>query len=478
MKTLKYTTLLIALSVLVGSCAEDFLDLTPPSNANEEEFYRNEAEIQTAMVSAYSTLHTIYGSLNVMYFVGALSSDDAYTTDQGTGAYEQFQNVQVRANNTEVLNAWQQFYTAITRINKVIETTEQLDSQNKNEYAAEMKFLRALYYFNMTQIWGSVPLVTETMSIDEAYAKGRATTDQLYAQIIEDLQFCIQHLDQKTDVRAVGVPAQGAAYALLGKVYLTMGDKAKAASSLMNIYGAYQLTPDYADLWDLNQKNGVESIFEIQYLGGAENAPSTYWALYSPNNNLGAITLQGGGHNQVTEDLWNAYEEGDPRRDISIQDGWMTNAGVFDPTRFPIKWVDHTKSYVGKREASDNNFIVLRYADVLLMLAEATGEAKYLNEVRARAGLQLYGTAAYPSDRYPTFDLAVEHERHVELAMEFHRFFDLKRTGRALEVLKASDKNKNGLLDNLTENNLVWPIPETVIDQNPDFWTPQQNPGY
>ena len=474
MKSLKYILLTAAASVLLSSCGNDFLDLTPHSNANEEDFYRTEEEIQTAMVAAYSTLHTIYGSLNVMYFFGALTSDDAYTTDEGAGNYKPFENSQVQANNGEVHAAWNQFYEAITRMNKILEKLDKSDIAGKEVYQAEMKFLRALYYFNMVQIWGGVPLVTKTMSISEAYQMGRASVESIYGMIMQDLEFCIHHLPVKGQVRAVGVPSKGAAYALLGKVYLTKGDKEKAAQTLLNIYNKeYELADTYEDLWDMDKKNGKESIFEIQYLGGVENPYSTYWALYTPANNLGMITLQGGGHNQVSDDLWNAYEPGDPRRDISIQDGWTTSAGEFDPTRFPLKWVDRNAPVSGKREAGNNNFIVLRYADVLLMLTEATGDPKYMNEVRNRVGLPGYGETGYPA-QYNTVELAVEHERHVELATEFHRFFDLKRTGRAVEVMRNSWKN----LQSFDEHNLVWPIPETVIDQNPELWAPLQNPGY
>lgn len=479
MKRLKHIACLLALSVLAASCGNDFLNLTPYANANEEDFYRTQDEIETAMVSAYSTLHTIYGATGVMYYFGALSSDDAYTDDIGTGAFEEFEVAQPKVNNAEVYNAWKAFYVGISRINKVIASAEALDFDAKESRIAEMKFLRALYYFNMTQIWGGVPLVTRVISITDAYAMGRASEAEMYAQIIEDLQYAIQNLPAKGSERAVGVATKGAAYALLGKVYLTKGDKTNAASTLQNIYnGAYSLVGDYADLWDMNKKNGSESIFEVQYKGGTSNAPSFYWAMYSPANNVGAVTLQGGGHNQVSDDLWNDYETGDPRRDISIQDGWYNLTGDFAPTRFPIKWVDPTTEYDGKREAGNNNFFVLRYADVLLMLAEATDDAKYLNEVRARVGLPGWGESGYPTSKYPTLALAIEHERRIELAMELQRMFDIKRTGRAVELLKASAKNNTGLMNNLTTNNLSWPIPETVVDQNPDLWKPLQNPGY
>lgn len=479
MKRLKYIISFVILALLTGSCGNDFLNLTPESSANEEDFYRTKEEVETAMVAVYSSLHDIYGSLGPMYYFGALGSDDAYTDDLGTGSYQQFETMQLKVNNTDVLSAWNMFYEAIARINKIIARSEPLSFDEKESYLAEMKFIRALYYFNMSQIWGGVPLVVRNISISESYGIGRATMEDMYTQIISDLTDGTQHLKTVGNERHKGVPTQGAAYALLGKVYLTKGDKNSAATALLNIYKKeYKLVDAYADLWDLTKKNGKESIFEIQYMGGSSNAPSTYWALYSPANNLGAITLQGGGHNQVTDDLWNDYEFGDPRKDVSIQDGWMNKSNVFVATRFPLKWVDHTKDYNGKREASNNNFIVLRYADVLLMLSEATGDPKYLNEVRTRVGLPSYGDASYPSGKYNTFDLAVEHERRIELAMEFHRLFDIKRTGRALDLLKSSKKNNNGALNGLTVDNLSWPIPETVIDQNPGFWKPQQNPGY
>lgn len=225
----------------------------------------------------------------------------------------------------------------------------------------------------------------------------------------------------------------------------------------------------YATLWDKTKKNNASSIFEIQYKGGKANPYSKYWAMFSPLDNR-IVTAWGAGMNQVTPDLWDAYETGDPRRDLSIQDGYTTASGIHVDVKYPIKWKDATAEVDGLREASDNNFIVLRYADVLLMLTEATGDAKYMNEVRARVGLPLYGTSGYPA-KYNTIELAVEHERQVELALEFHRWFDLIRTGRAITVIKSSSKNVT-----INANQLLLPIPLEVITQNPDVIT--QNEAY
>jgi hypothetical protein len=191
--------------------------------------------------------------------------------------------------------------------------------------------------------------------------------------------------------------------------------------------------------------------------------------MFTPLDNR-IVTAWGGGMNQVSGDLWNAYETGDPRRDISIQNGYKTASGSSVNVKYCIKWKDATAEVNGLREAADNNFIVLRYADVLLMLTEATGDAKYLNEVRDRVGLPHYGETGYPS-QYNTVSLACEHERQVEFALEFHRWFDLIRTGRATTVIKNSFKNVT-----MTKDQLLLPVPLDVINQNPSVIT--QNTAY
>lgn len=194
--------------------------------------------------------------------------------------------------------------------------------------------------------------------------------------------------------------------------------------------------------------------------GGKSNPYSKYWAMFSPLENK-VITAWGAGINQASNDLWNAYEAGDIRRDISIQNGYVSSNGEFIDVKYCVKWKDEDAELDNRREAADNNFIILRYADVLLMLTEATGNPQYLNEVRDRVNLPHYGEAGYPS-QFNTVDLACEHERQVEFAMEFHRWFDLIRTGRAITVLKNSFKNIT-----LDAEQLLLPIPIFVISQNP-----------
>ncbi len=467
---MKKIYIIVLLSALLFGCGEDFLERSPISNMNEQDFYKTEKDLTTAMWSAYNSLYKLYGPESLPSFYGELMSDNAYS-DNTAGTvqdYEAFENHTMNQNNLLVLGYWNNYYTALFIVNNIIANSEAAEFATKDALIAEARFLRALYYFDMVRAWGDVPLVTTPVGISEAYSKGRTPAAEVYAQIVDDLNFAVSKLPVKASQRFVGAASQEAANALLGKVYLTMGNKTKAAETLMKVYGKFSLVP-YADLWDKTKKNGAESIFEIQYKGGLSNPYSLYWAMFSPLDNR-IVTKWGAGMNQVTADLWNAYESGDPRRDLSIQDGYKTAAGATVAVKFPIKWKDPTAAVDGLREAADNNFIVLRYADVLLMLTEATGDAKYMNEVRTRVGLPLYGTAGYPA-KYNTVDLACEHERQVELALEFHRWFDLKRTGRAISVIKNSSKNLT-----ITANQLVLPIPLEVITQNPNVIT--QNAGY
>lgn len=468
MKKILYITLFCNLFLL--GCSSDFLDKAPISNANEVEFYKSQEDIQTALWSAYNSLYTLYGPESLPSFYGELMSDNAYS-DNAAGRiqdYESFELHTMAIDNELVFNFWNNYYKAIYIVNNIIVSGEKLDFSNRDALIGEAKFLRALYYFDMVRAWGDVPLVTTPLSVANAYSQGRTPKDQVYAQIIADLDFAAAKLPVKTSQRFVGAASQEAANTLLGKVYLTMGSKTKAAETLLKVYGKFTLVP-YADLWNLTKKNGASSIFEIQYKGGVSSPYSLYWAMFTPVDNR-VVTAWGGGFNQITEDLWNAYEPTDPRKAISIQNGYTTANNSYVDVKFPIKWKDAAAPVAGLREASNNNFMILRYADVLLMLTEATSDPKYLNEVRTRVGLPLYGAVGYPA-QYNTVELALEHERQVEFASEFHRWFDLIRTGRAIQVIKNSSKNIT-----ITEEELVLPIPFLVINQNPDVMT--QNEAY
>ncbi|MEJ5963720.1 RagB/SusD family nutrient uptake outer membrane protein [Pedobacter immunditicola] len=473
MKTIQRFLAMACLCMLAVGCKKSFLELAPISNANATNYYKTPADFEVAMNSAYATLYTVYAPEGAVSYT-ELRSDNAtlYSVAGNQADKWAFRDYTIQSSNTLVYQFWQENYKALFNVNTVLDKiqTAGLDEAFANQVKAEMMFLRGLYYYNLVQLYGDLPLVTKVLTADESYAVLRSSEAEVHAQIVSDLTFAAANLPLANAVRGAGKASKGAAATLLGKVYLLMGNKTAAAQTLLEVYnsGQYSLLPQYASLFGPAVKNTKESIFEIQFIGGSASSPfSPYWTAFAPVNN-GVITKYGGGINQVTDDLYNEFEAGDPRRDASIATGYTDAKGNFVAIKFPKKWMDPTAAVNGAQELSNNNFMVLRYADLLLLLSEATGDAAYLNAVRARSNLGAFGSATYPTATYPTLDRAIEHERRVELALEFHRFFDLKRNGRAVPVLTAKGKPA-------TAQKLLLPIPQYVITQNNAI---TQNPGY
>lgn len=469
---IKHKILLLALVLLSASgCKKSFLELAPESNANAETFYKTKADMDLAVNAAYSTLYNVYDPEGPVSYTAEMMGDNAtlYIIAGNQTDKFAFKDYNVQTNNTLVYSFWRTYYAALYSINIILNKLDnsELSPAEKESVKAQMSFLRGLYYFNMVRLWGDVPIVTTPLSVEETYKVVRSPKADVYKLILDDLTFAAEKLPPT----AVGRPTQGAALTAKGEVYLTLNDKANARTALMSVYASelYKLQATYAAVFGPTVKNTKESIFEIQYLGGASSIStgtySKYYRTYSPN--VSVFGFGGIGMNQVTDDLYNEYETGDPRRELTITLGFQ-NGSVFQEQKYPIKWIDPTAVKTDNNVLANNNFMVYRFADVLLMLSEVTDDPKYLNEVRTRVGLPLFGTPGYPSAKYPTLALAIEHERRVELAIEFHRWFDLKRTGRAVAVLSAKGKPVN-------ENKLLLPIPETVRMQNGII---TQNDGY
>ncbi|MEH6306894.1 RagB/SusD family nutrient uptake outer membrane protein [Olivibacter sp. CPCC 100613] len=471
MKRLFHLYILLPFLFLLSGCGKSFLDLAPISNANQSNFYQTIEDFDLAVNSAYATLYTCYGPTSaISYFAEQLSDNATLYNVAGIQSDRwAFKDYNLKPSNTEIYRFWQESYKALFNINIVLDkiSTAALNEEYKTQVMAQMRFIRALYYFNMVQMWGDIPLVTKPISVEESYATLRSPQAEVYAFVLEDLEYAAANLPEPAAITAVGKASKYAALTLLGKVFLTLNQKDKAAANLLQVYGKYSLMPRYEALWGANVKNTAESIFEIQYQGGSPNLPfSRYWREFAPTENF-VLTLYGGGMNQVTDDLYAEFEEGDPRREQTVSLGYTNKEGTFIPIKFQNKWVDKEAPAPSGEELSNNNFMVLRYADVLLMLTEATDDPRYLNEVRARVNLPSYGSDGYPAD-YNSLALAIEHERRVEFALEFHRFFDLKRTNRAVTVVSKTKPIKN-------ENQTVFPIPQIVIQQNPAI---TQNPAY
>ncbi|KQS27781.1 RagB/SusD family nutrient uptake outer membrane protein [Dyadobacter sp. Leaf189] len=475
-----YKITLASLVFLSAGCS-DFLDLSPRDTANVGNFYKNASDMQAALTAAYGMLASPGEYGYAYYNVSEVRSDNTMNWEGGGNLPDaELDQFKMSSTNEIIRLMWIDTYRGILACNAVLDHIggATMDDTMRQRFIGEAKFLRALMYFNMVRTFGDVPLVlSETKSVDEGYSQARVPQSEVYAQIITDLTEASAQLPLTYTGNDVGRATKGAAKALLGKVYLTVRDYAKARDILKEVIaqGTYKLLDDYAALWPVANANNQESIFEVQFKKGGTGTGSSFYNNFSPRNSGSSVIQIGfaGGRNIPTTDLINAYETGDARKAASLAVGYTDNTtGKFVADPYTLKYRD-TPFAEGD---ADNNWVVLRYADVLLMYAEAINEAgngataeayEAINAVRKRAKLAVLPAGLSKA----AFALAIEHERQVELAFEGHRWFDLVRTGREVAVMNA---HFNAPV--VAEFNAVFPIPQTQIDVNPAGI--KQNPGY
>lgn len=455
------------------------------------------------------------------WFIGDVVSDDALKGGQSisdmSDVYD-LENFKTQDNNGVLLQYYRAQYQGIGRCNLVIQdvSTMALDAKMtqklKDRLVGEAKFLRAMYYFRLVRIFGGVPKVDFVVPND-GWKQPRASADSIYALIYRDLTQAIPVLYKKSEYAAtdLGRATKGAAQALLMKAYLynkkydlvkTLGDELIAANS-------YSLQSDYSKNFTLAGENGSESVFEIQYMNdptsdfgdGNGFSRGTYSVVLTRSRN----PIAGGwGFNKPTQNLYDEFETGDPRRDATIYN--PSDAQIVNP----VEEIYLGDRYLNKKYAMINpdesyaplnhptrgeiNNKVIRYADVLLMYAEACcelGDATSLTKAkgalelvrnRARNGnnaiLPAFPYGSY-SDNQADLRTAIRHERRVELAMEGHRWFDLVRWGVAAEVMNAyRDKETDGVKTNMLTfqkgKHELFPIPAIELNLNPMT----QNTGY
>ena len=479
---LKYNLIAIALLGFSFSSCSDFLEQNPQTDLSENDFYKTADDILSAVNGAYSSLQEgdIYGN---WYVFGEIPSDN--TRNQLSGSVttqNEFDQFYIDTQNSMIANFWKAAYKVINRTNTILGRIDgiEINTELANRYKLECKFIRALMYFNLVRVYGDVPLVLKEISISESYDILREPKENVYNQIIADLKEA-QDLPVSYSTAEDGRATQGAAKALLANVYMTLHKYAEAETILAEIInsGRYSLlenTPGslnidgYKNVFSPVNHNSKEGIFEIQFLKGGYGEGSNYANNFAPENSgTNVVAVGGTGGNNIPEmDIYNAYEEGDLRRDFSMSLGYYDNRknNEWVESRYVCKFMDVPY----QNNDASNNYPVIRYADVILMYAEGlnqhgkTAEAcTYLNMTRRR-GVGYQTTETSPVDLQTTdkaqFALMVEQERRVELAFENHRWFDLIRTGRAVEVMRSKGFSLN-------ETNLICPIPQKQIDVNP-----------
>jgi starch-binding outer membrane protein, SusD/RagB family len=477
---------LVAIVVLFTACKK-YLNVDPPYAQDAENYFKTPDDFERALTGAYDLLQGSFVAL----WIGEIASDNSIAGGESVNdsqGLHQIDNMTHGGVNTELRNLMRWNYTGITRVNYIMENKNNIDFTGKEQILAEAKFLRAFYYFELVKVFGDVPLIVDKrIGIEEARQLPRSPKSDLYAQIESDLTDAASVLSPVASQK--GRATKGAAQALLGKVYLYQNKFTEAASIFDEVRnsGLYSLIADYSQLFTVSNENNSETVFDIQYTGleGGSygcliclegNAAPGFQGIRQYN---GPVYGDGNSYNLPTQELYNAFSSIDPRRGHTILDIDAFIAAQPDPgsITYAIGAGGHTGYYnnkyikkQGEIGLPDNdltspvNYRVIRYADVLLMAAEAHYKIgntllaqQLVNQIRVRAGIPGISVQSI-NDIYK--------ERRLELSGEGHRFFDLVRTGQAEQYIPGFVSGKHEL----------FPIPQVEIDLAGGNW--QQNSGY
>lgn len=446
------------------SCGDSFFDLEPASSVTIDKVYKTASDYNVAVIGCYAKLQSQvnfytecceYRSDNLSLGAPTAGTQDRYDIDHFTE----------KPSNGILSSYWANFNNNVYRCNLLL---DQIDGANfaenlKKQYKGEAMFIRALNYFNMYRIWGGVPATKHVVSAAEALKVARYSDEQMFDLIAGDLKEIVDnnYLPETYSSADMGRATSGAAKALLGKVYLTFHKWTEAKDILSQLIGKYQLVSPIAQVFDVDNKNNNEIIFAVHFNKEIEGEGHSYW--YN-------LTNASDDTNQ-TSSLLNTFPTGDARKDL------ITYVQVEKNVRLMNKFYD-TKSPTFKTVGNDQ--ILLRYADVLLMYAEALNEIqydasegslalKYLNAVRQRAGISNLTVKQLPTQEKFRKGILVERQR--EFPYEGQRWFDLVRMGFAKSVMAENCVE-------IKDYQLLFPIPQQEIEKVGDKSILWQNPGY
>jgi len=485
--TIIVTTLFLIMIVAIQSCKKDDFLSTPPTGITDATFFSTDAAALNALAGVYDPLGWYNFSQLTEWAIGDAVSDDAEKGGGGDGDYAEIYaltSFTANAENPLIASRWNDFYVGINRANRLIEgltDNDNITPSLRKRVIAEARFLRAFYYFGLVKTFGSVPIVDHILAPSE-YKPIRNTLEECWAFIEGDLKAAAVDLPKKSelDPLELGRATWGAASAFLTKAYIFEEKWPEAEALAIEIVnsGEYDLEPNYGDEFTIATDNGIESVFDIQF----KDLQMPGWLDENEGCHLEVIMRSrddrngGWGFDQPTQDLYDEFEEDDPRREYTIiSDGdtlWKgtDDEEVFYTKKDPVHNPDSYTDYNNRKRAlpaslrgngedqAGMNLRVIRFAEVLLWQAEAAAHngsnwQTPLNRVRARVGLA-ESLFSNPLE-------AVYHERRVELAMEGHRYWDLVRTGRG------------NLMEGYTDNKRYLLIPQIEINLNPNL---VQNP--
>ncbi|KIQ22029.1 membrane protein [Flavobacterium sp. MEB061] len=493
MKKYLFTTLVMITLILTvtTSCSDEFVNPKPEYSIDSENYFNSKEDYDQALIATYDLLQSTY--VNVL--LGEIASDNTLAGGESPTDVIGFQQVDDMIHtevNSNLRDVWNWMFAGVQRANYILEFQNKTDFEGKTQLIAETRFLRAYYQFELVKWFGGIPMKGDVrFKIGDEKTIPRSSVEEVYASIEADLVFASANLSPIAAQK--GRVTKGAAQALLGKAYLFQGKFSQAASTLQALINTspYSLETDYNKMFELDGENGPESVFEVQYtdvegagFGCLQCSEGNVAVGFSGIRNYsGPVFSSGFSFNLPTQESSDAFETGDKRKAVAILDiaAWAgANSGVTygkgnEDTGF------FNRKYLPRKRSSDaagdlnltnpNNYRAIRYADVLLMAAEAYNRGEiddakareYLNQVRRRAFGDNNHDITASGAALTDFILA---ERRVELFGEGHRFFDLVRTGKAVGTIPGFTANKNEL----------FPLPIEEIQFANGNW--EQNPGY
>jgi hypothetical protein len=487
---LKFAFIFMASMLVFGACADDYLDNSKIYAEDSESFFNSEADYYNALVAAYDPLQSTF--INVL--MGEIASNNTLCGGESATdvpGYQQIDDMTHSPVNAQLQNLWSWMFGGVNRAAYIIEFQDKTDFPGREVMIAEARFLRAYYNFELVKWFGDIPIKPEgRFVLGDEKSIPRSPKADVYALIEADLIYAVANLTYTAP--QTGRATKGSAEALLGKVYLFQDKFNEAASILDNVItnGGYVLESDYNKVFEFAGENGTGSVFEVQY---TDIQGAGFGCLQCSEGNVavgfqgvrgydGDLFTSGFSFNVPTQEVVDEFEAGDNRKDVAILDidAWSASTGAAFTTGYEHTGYFNRKYIPRKRSATaagdqnltnPNNYRAIRFADVLLMAAEAYNRRSnpdddraktYLNRVRERA---FGNTSNNITTTGSNLTSAIYKERRVELVGEGHHFFDLVRTGRGTQIPGFTASKHE-----------VFPIPLEEIQFSQENWS--QNQGY
>lgn len=495
MSKLKRIIYISILAVISFSCTSDYLDLYPISSQTTGSFYKTQDDFDQALNACYKKMQDYYDAYTTYEMMAEPKSDDVLPGPYGSSDIARFID---DATSSTTSSYWAKAFGVINTCNQLITYIDDAEEEitDKDEMIAQARFIRGVIYFDLVRFYGGMPLYDKAYSVDKYYEIARSSVEETYAFIYADFKAAADVLPASYTGDDLGRITSYAAKGFLAKAYLYNEDYSTALGLFDEIIssGKFQFFDDWSEIWNEDNDNGEQAIFQVQFTSGTtDREQGCQYITYCAPEDIAIGDLAdlkyplGGATTQIiiSQDLYDSFEEGDIRRDISICSKYLNKQGVINTTNYFVWKFTHKAKVPSLTEDWGLNRTLLRYTDILMMKAECinkisgpTSEAvAIINQVRNRAGLaDLTSEETSSSD---AFLKAIVSERRHEFAFENQRWFDLVRWGIAVDVMNEflADMEIN-VQRSMDSHQEIFPIPDQQIEIIGDETILWQNPEY